>query len=321
MIDFLKEKVLSGGQLTKKDARQIARIEGPEIFELFAAANRIRFEMKGDGIDLCSIVNAKSGNCPEDCAWCAQSARASAGTKSYPLISNGEALSAAKRARESGARRFCIVTSGRKPNGRELGKIADMVSGVRELGLLPCATLGLLGPEELKLLKQAGLERYHNNIESSKKRFDEICSTHNYADKLRTITAVKEAGLSLCSGGIFGMGEDWEDRIEMAFTLKAVDADSVPLNFLIPVPGTRLGNLMKLGPLEALKIISLYRFVLPMREIRVCGGRPQVLGQFNPFIFMAGADGLLTGDYLTKEGLSPEMDLKMITDYGLKPRA
>jgi biotin synthase len=193
-----------------------------------------------------------------------------------------------------------------------------MVSAVRKLGLLPCATLGLLSGEDLLLLKDAGLERYHNNLETSERFFSEICTTHTYQDKLETIREVKSSGLSLCSGGIFGLGETWEDRIDMAFALRDISPDSVPINFLTPVKGTRLGVQKLLDPFDALKIISLYRFILPDKEIRVCGGRIQTLGEFNSFIFPAGADGLLTGNYLTTVGRNFEDDLKLINHYGLK---
>ena len=192
-----------------------------------------------------------------------------------------------------------------------------MVSAVRKLGLLPCATLGLLSGEDLLLLKDAGLERYHNNLETSERFFPEICTTHTYQDKLETIREVKSAGLSLCSGGIFGLGETWEDRVEMAFALREIGPDSVPINFLTPVKGTRLGLNRILDPFEALKIISLYRFILPEKEIRVCGGRLQTLGELHAFIFPAGADGLLTGNYLTTLGRNFEDDLKLINQYGL----
>jgi len=195
-----------------------------------------------------------------------------------------------------------------------------MVSAVRELGLLPCATLGLLAKQDLQKLRDAGLERYHNNLETSERFFSEICTTHTYQDKIETIREVKSSGLTLCSGGIFGLGETWDDRIDMAFALRDIGPDSVPINFLTPVKGTRLGVNRMLDPFEALKIISLYRFILPDKEIRVCGGRIQTLGEFHSLIFAAGADGLLTGDYLTTLGRHFEDDLRLITQCGLTAR-
>lgn len=285
--------------------------------DLFASANRLRRHFRGNSVDLCAIINAKSGACPEDCSYCAQSAAGSAGVAVYPLLEITVVLDKASEAAANGVKRFCIVTSGRKPSKEDLKKIALLVRSVRDIGLLPCATLGLLDEDELKRLKESGLERYHHNLETSERFFPEICRTHTYHDKLKTIEAVHNAGLSLCSGGIFGLGETWEDRIDMAFALDKVNADSVPINFLIPVKGTPLGNRDLLKPLEALKIISLYRFILPRKEIRVCGGRIQALGEFNSMVFMAGADSLLTGNYLTTTGRTYADDLRLINNCGL----
>ena len=264
---------LSGNALSKENALRLSAIEGPDVFDLFSAANKLRAAFRGDLIDLCSITSAKTGDCPEDCSYCAQSRRSKTMVESHPLKSKDFMLERARAAKAQGARRSCIVISGKKASSSELKKIADMIKSVREAGLLPCATLGLLGRDELLMLKDAGLERYHHNIETSRRFFPEICSTHTYDDKLKTIDAVKSVGLSLCSGGIFGMGEEWEDRIDMAMTLRELGADSVPINFLVPIKGTPLEGIEPLSPLEALKTISLYRFILPDKEVRVCGGR------------------------------------------------
>ena len=318
MLKSIEEKVLDGSKISREEALLIASISSQDIFVLFSSSNRIREHFRGNAVDLCAIINAKSGACPEDCSYCAQSSKSSAEIKTFRLVEKDTILEKAQEAKEGGARRFCIVTSGKKASATDLEKIAEMVSAVGKLGLLPCATLGLLSAEDLQLLKDAGLERYHNNLETSERFFSEICTTHTYQDKLETIREVKSSGLSLCSGGIFGLGETWEDRIDMAFALRDIGPDSVPINFLTPVKGTRLGLNRILDPFEALKIISLYRFILPDKEIRVCGGRIQTLGEFNSFIFPAGADGLLTGNYLTTLGRSFEDDLKLINQYGLK---
>ncbi|MCK4911332.1 MAG: biotin synthase BioB, partial [Thermodesulfovibrionales bacterium] len=267
--------------------------------------------------DFCAIVSAKTGACQEDCSYCAQSARSKTQTRATPLIGREEVLEKARGAKGSGARRFCIVTSGRASRDSELESIAGYVSAVRDEGLLPCATLGLLGMDELSMLKQAGLNRYHHNLETSRRYFPQICSTHTYEQKIETILAAKDAGLSVCSGGIFGLGESWADRIEMANELRALEVNSVPINFLVPIEGTPLGDREKLKPLEALRIVSLYRLMLPDRQIRICGGRLQTLGEFNSMSFMAGADGLLTGDCLTVAGCSPEADIRLASQYGL----
>lgn len=317
LID-IKEKALSGGVVSRDEALFVSSLEGDGVFELFAAADAVRERFRGRGVDLCSIVNAKSGGCPENCSYCAQSSGSRTGAETYPLIGIEKVIESARAAKEAGARRFCIVTSGKTPRRAELKDIASMVSAVRGLGLLPCATLGLMDAEGLRFLKEAGLLRYHHNLETSERFFPEICTSHTYEEKLRTIKAVKASGLSLCSGGIFGLGEEWEDRVDMAEALRGFEAESVPINFLIPVAGTPLEAAEPLGPVEALKIISLFRLMLPEREIRVCGGRTQTLGRLSPFVFMAGADGLLIGNYLTAPGRDPAEDMRLIRALGLE---
>lgn len=325
MVNSLKDKVLSGRHITKADALQLltficqpSACSLQPLLDLFGAANTIRETFTGDSVDLCAIINAKSGACPEDCSYCAQSSKSKADIPVYPLVRKDVVIDKAKEAKDAGVKRFCVVTSGRNIGKKELKEIASMIEDIRNIGLLPCATLGLLNKDELSLLKESGLERYHHNLETSERFFPEICRTHTYYDKLRTIKAAKSTGLSTCSGGIFGMGETWQDRIDMAFALKELNIDSIPINFLIPVKGTSMGQKDFLHPFEALKIISLYRFILPEKEIRVCGGRMQILGEFNSMVFMAGANALLTGNYLTTTGRTFDDDLRLIEQYGLK---
>ncbi|NOX20769.1 MAG: biotin synthase BioB [Nitrospirae bacterium] len=287
------------------------------IHQVFALASELRARYRGNKVDLCSIINAKSGKCPEDCKYCAQSIHYQTGAESYGLLDRERILEQAREAKKWGAKRFCIVTSGKRPSPKELERIADCIASIKEIGLLPCATLGILSREDLQLLKEAGLNRYHHNLETSRSFFPEVCSTHSYDEKLKTIEAVKELGLSLCCGGIFGLGEDWQHRMEMARELKRIGPDSVPINFLIPIKGTPLGRRPKLNPVEALRVVALFRIVLPDAEVRVCGGRLQVLGEFNSMIFMAGADGLLVGNYLTQPGRVVEDDLRIIRAQGL----
>lgn len=318
MISDCKIKVFNGADISVTDALAITEMQGTDMFDLFSAANKIRDKFGGDSVELCAIINAKSGACPEDCSYCAQSSRSRTDIAVYPLVKKEIAIEKAVEAKKSGVKRFCIVTSGRRAGKKEIADIASMIKEVRLAGLLPCATLGLLGRDELAFLKDYGLERYHHNLETSERFFPEICRTHTYHDKLKTIEAAKSAGLSVCSGGIFGMGETWRDRIDMAFKLKDMDIDSAPVNFLIPVKGTSLGVRDFLHPFEALKIISLYRLILPRKQIRVCAGRIQALGEFNSLVFVAGADSILTGNYLTTTGRTYEDDLKLIKHYGLK---
>jgi len=315
-VKSLEEEILKGYSLSREEALSLAGITGPDIFDLFASANKIRQHFKGNIIGLCSIANAKSGACPEDCSFCAQSSRSKAEIEVYPLLSKEIIIQKAMELKDSAIKRFSIVTSGRKVSRKNLAEIAEMLSEISKLGPLPCASLGLLKKEELLMLKSAGLDRYHHNLETSKGFFPRICSTHTFADKIKTIEAAKSAGLSVCSGGIFGMGETWQDRIDMAFSLKELNVDSVPINFLIPVKGTPLAHRKRLHPFDALKIVSLYRFILPRKEIRICGGRIQILGEFNSMLFLAGADGMISGNYLTTQGRNPEDDLRLIQTFG-----
>jgi biotin synthase len=314
MLRALSEKVLAGEQLGREDARGLLEAAP---FDLFAVAGRLREHFRGREARLCSIVSVKTGGCSEDCAYCAQSRLAGGGPGAAPLLDASLVRERARAARAHGASRFCLVTSGRRAAPGELERIARMLSAVREEGLLPCATLGLLGRQELRMLKGAGLDRYHHNLETSRLFFPRVCTTHTYAEKLRTVEAALAEGLTVCSGGLFGLGEGWDDRVEMALELRRLGVDSVPLNFLVPVEGTPLGGRAPLAAMEALRVVSLYRFLLPEKEVRVAGGRLQVLGEMGALLFMAGADGLLTGDCLTVSGRRPGDDLRLIEQYGM----
>jgi len=316
-IESLEEKVSQGQVLSRDEALVLAQAAGSDIFTLFASANKIREHFRGNKADVCSIINAKSGACSEDCSFCAQSSRSRAEIPVYPLLSKETLIPKAVAIKEAGIKRFSLVTSGKNVSERDLCEISGMLPEIKKLGLSPCASLGLLNKKELEQLRDAGLDRYHHNLETSARFFPEICSTHSYSDKIKAIEAAKSAGLSLCSGGIFGMGETWEDRIDMAFAMKNLGVDSVPINFLIPLKGTGFADRNLLHPLEALKIISIYRFLLPEKQIRVCGGRLQVLGEFHSMIFFAGADGMITGNYLTTLGRSPRDDFRLIEQSGL----
>lgn len=318
MFHMEQENQSSEHGIDRQSALMLSKKQGSGVYDLFALANRVKDKFRGNNVDLCSIVNAKSGACTEDCSFCAQSAHSKTDKRVYPLLGKEEILSAASFAKDKGVKRFCIVTSGRRPSAKELDEICSFISDIRGLGLLPCATLGMLDSAQLKQLKDAGLNRYHHNIETSEAYFSEICTTHTYKDKIKTIASAKSVGLSICSGGIFGLGETWEDRIDMAFALREIGVDSVPINFLTPIKGTLLGDRDLLSPLEALKIISIYRLILPECQIRVCGGRPITLREMNSYIFFAGADGLLLGNYLTTSGRKPDDDLQLITDMGLR---
>jgi biotin synthase len=317
-LQNLYHKVSSGEGLRPGDMPTLLDVLLNEPWETIFQAGKLRELFFRDRVDPCSIINARSGNCPEDCAFCAQSAHHNADAAVYPLLPVERILKSARKAYEKGVRRFCIVTSGRGiDSGIELDSIAGCVEKIKAIGISPCATLGALDERQLKALKSAGLHRYHHNIETSRNFFPRICSTHGYDERIETLRAARSAGLSLCSGGIIGMGETMADRAEMALALKELDVDSVPLNFLMPIPGTPLAGVRAITPLEALKTIALFRFVLPGKEIRICGGRMTGLRDLHPMVFMAGANGVLMGDYLTTRGRGYDEDLAMLRDLGL----
>lgn len=315
-ITDLRDSVLAGATATPAQISIIAHAEGADLVDLFAAANRIRDRFRGGSLDLCSIINAKSGACSEDCRYCAQSSHYSTDAPVYPLIDVSRMAESAAHAKKYGAKRFCIVTSGRGIDSDEdLRNIAAGIARVRDLGMYPCATLGTLTRDQLARLRDAGLHRYHHNIETSREYFPSICTTHTFEDRLEVLNDARALGLSTCSGGIFGMGESLNDRISMAFSLREIGVDSIPINFLMPIMGTPLEGIAPLPPLDALRSIALFRFILPDREIRVCGGRG-TLGSLHPLILTSGADGFMIGNYLTKTGLDPRDDLAMIGALG-----
>jgi biotin synthase len=321
LISSAADRVIDGDRLELSEALVLATAADADRIDLFASANRVREHFRGAAVDICSIVNAKSGACSEDCRYCAQSSHYSTDAPVYPLIDVERMEEAACGARQNGARRFCIVTSGRGIDDEsDLRNIARGVERVREVGLSPCATLGSLSLDQLRYLRDAGLDRYHHNIETSREYFPNICTSHTIDERIALLRDARSLGLSACSGGILGMGESMRDRVSMAFSLRELEVDSVPVNFLMPVPGTPLVHVTPITPLEALHSIALFRMVLPDREIRVCGGRGTALGDHHPRIFQAGADGFMIGNYLTRTGPDPASDLQMLKDLGLSIR-
>jgi len=317
-IDSSTDKVLSGGRIDRSEALAFSEATGADLTYLIASSCRIKEHFRGSSVDICSIVNAKSGACTEDCRFCAQSSHYSTDSPVYPLIDVASMEEAARGARKNGAGRFCIVTSGRGiDDDADLRNIAKGIERVRAAGLSPCATLGTLTHDQLKYLKDAGLRRYHHNIETSREFFPKICTTHTFDERTDLLRHARSIGLSACSGGILGMGETMRDRVSMAWSLRELDVESVPLNFLMPIAGTPMDKVTPIAPLESLHAIALFRMVLPDREIRVCGGRGTALGNLHPRIFEAGADGFMIGNYLTRTGLDPESDLQMLKDLGL----
>ncbi|MEN6621877.1 MAG: biotin synthase BioB [Smithella sp.] len=318
IIEKLKIQAIKKNGLSSDQALDLF-IEGAgSPFRVMAAATEIREQSKGREIILCGIVNAKSGSCSENCSFCAQSSHHKTGVESYPLLKAREIFESAVTAVRNGAEYFGIVTSGKSiKTKKEWSEIFKAIEGIEQLGLKPCASLGIIDSQKARDLKKAGLFRYHHNLETSRSFFPNICTTHDYGEDVKTIQAAKEAGLSVCSGGLIGMGEGITHRIELAETLRKLDVDSVPVNILIPVKGTPLERMAPLPPLEILMTIAVFRFMLPDRDIKLCGGKEK-LRQMLPLAIVAGANSLMTGNYLTTEGRSAVLDLEMIADLGLK---
>lgn len=321
-LGSLAGKVLEGEEITFEEASLLLELKGKDIFSLLNAANSIREKFKGEKIDLCSVINAKSGRCPEDCRFCSQSVHYKTAAPIHPLVGLEEIIEAARRARSMGADRFGIVISGRSISGsKELNSICEVLKSLSvEVDIGRCASLGTLTRKAAQALREAGLESYHHNLETAESFFESICTTHKFSERINTIRVAKEAGFKVCCGGIFGLGETGKERIELALTLRELNVDSVPLNILNPIPGTPLENASPIPPLEILKIIAIYRFILPTKDIRVCGGREVNLRDLQSFIFLAGANGTMIGDYLTTPGRDPREDIQMISDLGLVVR-
>ncbi|MDD4909280.1 MAG: biotin synthase BioB [Candidatus Omnitrophica bacterium] len=320
-IDRMFKKVLSGRQLDFKEASGLFCLSRKDRFSLFDAANRVRERFRGRGVDLCSLVNAKSGLCSEDCRFCAQSGSSRTKIKRYGLLDIKRILQAAGAARRSGAKRFCVVTSGRRVHDkREFAVILDAISEIKRRypGLRRDASLGELDEDMARDLKKAGLDRYNHNLETVEALFPKVCTTHSFRDRVRTIKILKRRGIEVCCGGIFGLGETKGQRVEFAFALKELDVDCVPLNFLNPIAGTPFHGNKAVQPLELLEIVAVFRFILPAKQIRVCGGRQQCLRSLQPLMFAAGADSMILGDYLTTKGSAARDDMRMIKDMGLR---
>ncbi len=319
MFKTVRSKVENSEPVTFSEAMELMNLQGHECIELFSLANRVR-SMLGDEVDLCSIVNAKCGMCPEDCKFCAQSVHNDADITPHSLMDEDEILNMAFIMQEEGAARFCIVVSGKEANGEDFDRILDSIQRIKkQTSLSICVSLGMLTKESAKALKKAGVTRMHHNLESSEGFFGNICTTHSYAEKLNTIFVAKEAGLEVCCGGIIGMGESARDRVELAFTLRELDVDSIPINILNPIKGTPLSSAQPITPIEALKTIAIFRLIHPKKNIRIAGGREVNLRDLQCLSLIAGANGLLLGNYLTTPGRLPEDDIRMIRDLGLIP--
>jgi len=289
--------------------------------ELLEETGKVRSETFGNEIDLCAIVNIKSGRCTMDCRFCAQSRHYAAAVESYPLVSAEELAAETHKLWNQNIRRIGWVSSGRSPSEEEVNSIIEAAStliAAANENQLCCASLGQLDTPALSRLKEAGFCRYHHNLETSERFYPSVCTTQHWRDRRATVERVKKLGWSVCSGGLFGLGETWEDRWQLALTLKELEVDSVPINFLNPIAGTPLAGQTLLSPDEALRITALFRLMLPKATIRICGGRPAIFVQReqDELLFRAGANALMTGTYLTTSGISPEKDREMLERCG-----
>lgn len=314
----LVRRILSGEEIAPPEALAWGGLDGEELWELLWAAGWLTRHFHGRQVDLCSIINAKSGRCSEDCAFCAQSGHHRTGAPVYPLLSREEILQRALEMEAAGARRFSLVTSGRGALSGDFEKILGIFETLREkTGLSLCTSLGLVDFQKAARLKEAGVSTYHHNLETSRSYYHRICTTHSFGDRVETVRAVQEAGLEVCSGGIIGLGEGWEHRVEMAFQLKELGVWSVPLNILTPIEGTPLWGSPVPAPLEVLKTAAMFRLVLPRTVIRLAGGREAALRDLQSAALLGGVNGLMVGNYLTTGGRQVEDDLRMIRDLGL----
>ncbi len=321
----LAQGVIAGSLLSKKEAIALSQIEGEEsILALCEAADSIRQACCGNVVDLCSIINVKSGNCSENCGYCSQSSHhPNPDSPIYGLKTPEEILEQAKAASAAGAKRFCLVSQGRgpkfsSPKSQEFDQILGTVRQIiAETSIKPCCALGEITLEQAEQLKEAGVTRYNHNLESSENFYPEIVTTHSWQDRVETVKNLKQVGIQACTGGILGMGESWEDRIDLALALRELEVDSVPLNLLNARPGTPLADCSPLDVYEALKAIAIFRFILPQQILRYAGGREAVMGKLQALGLKAGINAMLIGHYLTTMGQSPDQDHAMLASLSL----
>jgi len=304
--------------LTRDEALAVAHLPIDELPSLIALAHQVRLSWCGPEVELESLINAKSGACPEDCAFCSQSVRFHTGVDVYAFVDVDEIVAAARATRDAGATQFCIVVAVRGPEERLLRRVIDAVGHVRrETGLEVACSLGLLQPEQAARLAAAGVRRYNHNLEACRALFGQICTTHSYDDRVATAQLARDAGMELCCGGILGMGETLEQRVDFAFELAELEPCEVPINLLDPRPGTPLGDRPTLSPREALQAIALFRLILPSAWLRLAGGRERVLGELQGMGLVAGANALIVGNYLTTIGRSAEEDHALLDALGM----
>jgi len=315
---ILSDKVLAGGAVTRADALAVLRSSDDELLGVLQAVFHVRQKYHGRRVDLHVIRNAKSGLCPENCAFCSQSASATTPVEEYPMQAEPDLVEGAKRAHAAGAVRYCMVTSGRGPQDEEVEEICRTVRQIKkEVQIEICTSLGLLTAAQAQRLAAAGVDRINHNVETSRRFFPEVVTTHSYDERRATIRTAKAAGLEVCCGGILGLGETLEDRVEMAFEIAELDVNSVPVNLLDPRPGTAMETRPRMSPAEALRALAMFRWVMPAKEIRVAGGRETCLRSMQPLALYA-ANSIFTEGYLTTPGQSAQRDADMLADAGFE---
>lgn len=312
----LADRSLAGEILTRDEARSVLQAEDAVLLDQIAAAYRVRRHYWSNRVRLHYLLNAQSGMCPEDCHYCSQSKISTAEIEKYPLMAQDKILTAAKRAAELKAGTFCMVISGRSPNDATFDKVLAAVREVKaNYDLKVCACLGLLSEDQTHRLAAAGVDRINHNLNTSEANTDRIVSTHTFSDRVATVKNVHAAGITTCSGGILGMGESNDDAIDLALSLRELGVTSVPINFLMPIPGTKFADIQQLTPQQCLRILCLFRFLLPAQEIRIAGGREVHLRSLQP-LGLYVANSIFVGDYLTTQGQSATQDWEMIADLG-----
>jgi biotin synthase len=313
---MIAERSLAGEILPRDAARQILASPDAELLELLAASYRVRRHYWGNRVRLHFLLNAQSGLCSEDCHYCSQSSVSTAEIERYPLLAQERILAAAERAATLKAGTFCLVISGRSPGERVFEKVLDAVRAVRSrYDLKICTCLGLLNADQTRRLAEAGVETVNHNLNTSERHHDAICTTHTFTDRRATVRHVQDAGIKTCSGGIVGMGESDDDIIDLALSLRELGVRSVPINFLIPIAGTPFAERKELDPRRCLRVLALFRFLLPSQEIRIAGGREVHLRSLQP-LGLYPANSIFIGDYLTTQGQAPTADFTMIRDAG-----
>jgi biotin synthase len=299
-------------------AERLAALPDEQLPELIQLAHRVRLAWMGPAVEVESIISAKTGGCPEDCTFCSQSARYTTEVEREPMLPTAQLVELARQTRELGGTEFCIVVAVRGPDERMMRNVIEAAQAIRAaVDIEVAASLGLLKEGQAQRLAAAGIHRYNHNLEAGPRFFPQLCTTHSFEDRVRTCRMVVEAGMELCSGGIFGMGETWDDRLDLAFVLRALGAREIPCNFLDPRPGTPLGDTTLMRPLDALRCVAVYRCVIPDSVLRYAGGREVVLRDLQAYGMLAGANGLIVGNYLTTLGRSAEVDMAMLADLDM----